>query len=294
VSPQRESARAELAALAAGLAAHAERLSWLGVARTARPAAPGAARGLVPAPAGEAGGGSPRDTARDRAGAPAATAAGAADDPVSRNVALAAGCADLEGLRAVVAACTACPLAETRTQTVFADGSERARVLFIGEAPGQNEDRQGVPFVGRAGGLLTDIVTKGMGLARAEVYIANVLKCRPPENRDPEASEKACCTPFLDRQIELVDPEVIITLGLHATRHVLGSKESMGRLRGRVHLRGARRVVATYHPAYLLRSPHMKKACWEDIQLAMGELGLSPAEQPGGARRDGNRPSSGR
>lgn len=187
----------------------------------------------------------------------------------------AAACTDLETLRAGVAACTACGLCRTRTQTVFADGTGRARVMFVGEAPGFNEDQKGVPFVGRAGALLTDIITKGMGLSREEVYIANVLKCRPPDNRDPSESEKRLCTPWLDRQIELLDPGVIVPLGRHAACHVLGVQSSMGALRGRVHELGGRKVVPTYHPAYLLRSPGMKKECWKDIQLAMTVLDIA-------------------
>jgi uracil-DNA glycosylase family 4 len=148
--------------------------------------------------------------------------------------------------------------------------------MFVGEAPGENEDLQGKPFVGRAGALLTDIITKGMGLAREQIYIANVLKCRPPDNRDPSDLEKLLCTPWLDRQMELVDPAVIVPLGRHAANHVLGSDLSMGALRGKVHKRGERTVVPTFHPAYLLRSPGMKKDCWEDIQLAMGVLGIAP------------------
>ncbi|MCI0372076.1 MAG: uracil-DNA glycosylase, partial [candidate division NC10 bacterium] len=183
-------------------------------------------------------------------------------------------CRDLEELRALVAGCTACALCQSRTQTVFADGSPRARVLFVGEAPGLHEDQQGLPFVGPAGKLLTDIVQKGMRLPRSEVYIANVLKCRPPENREPAPEETELCTPYLDRQIELVDPEIVIALGLHAAHHVLRTTAPLGRLRGRVHVSNGRKVVATYHPAYLLRNPNMKKACWEDIQLAMRELGL--------------------
>ncbi len=189
--------------------------------------------------------------------------------------AAAAAARDWETLRAGVAACEACELCRTRTQTVFADGAGPARVMFVGEAPGFHEDAQGVPFVGKAGALLTDIIEKGMGLARSEVVIANVLKCRPPENRDPTAVEKATCTPWLQRQIELVQPEVLIALGRHAAGHLLASDAPMGKLRGRVHRVGGRRIVATYHPAFLLRSPHMKKACWEDIQLAMNELGIS-------------------
>jgi DNA polymerase len=146
--------------------------------------------------------------------------------------------------------------------------------MFIGEAPGANEDAQGVPFVGKAGQLLTDIITKGMRLARADVYIANVLKCRPPDNRDPTPAEKAMCTPWLDRQIELVGAELLIPLGLHAAQHLLESKESIGRLRGRLAWRRGRKVVPTFHPAFLLRSPEQKPACWQDIQVALRELGL--------------------
>ena len=207
---------------------------------------------------------------------PSPTAATPAAAPQDGTREVAAAAESLEALREAVADCRACTLCETRTQTVFSDGNGSARVMFIGEAPGQNEDEQGVPFVGRAGALLTDIIEKGMKLRREDVYIANVLKCRPPGNRDPEPAEKELCTPFLDRQIELLDPIVLITLGLHASRHVLKSTLSMGRLRGRVHTLGKRKVVATYHPAFLLRSPHMKKDCWKDIQLAMAELGLAP------------------
>jgi uracil-DNA glycosylase family 4 len=227
----------ELEELATGLAAELRRRQALGTRRIATPAA-----ALVPEPV-----------------------------PASPSP---APSPDLDTLRTQVAACTACDLCQTRTQTVFQDGTGSAGVLFIGEAPGQQEDEQGVPFVGRAGQLLTDIIKKGMGLDRSQVAIANVLKCRPPANRDPLPEEKARCTPFLDRQIELLDPKVIIPLGLHASRHVLGSTLSMGRLRGRVHSVGGRKVVPTYHPAYLLRSPSMKKECWQDIQLALAELGL--------------------
>ena len=191
----------------------------------------------------------------------------------------AAACADLEALRAEVASCQACGLCKSRTQTVFAAGRAPARVLFIGEAPGFHEDQQGVPFVGPSGELLGDIITKGMGLAPDEVYIANVLKCRPPENRDPTEHEKRLCTPFLDRQIELVQPQVIIPLGRHAACHVLGVQSSMGALRGRVHLKGGHKVVPTYHPAYVLRGSDQrakKREVWKDIQLAMGVLGLQP------------------
>lgn len=196
---------------------------------------------------------------------------------------LARSAEDLGELARRVAACTACGLCATRKQTVFADGRARIPVMFVGEAPGEQEDLQGLPFVGRAGQLLTDIITKGMRLAREDVYIANVLKCRPPENRDPTELEKRLCTPWLDRQIELVDPKVIIPLGRHAAMHVLKVEASMGSLRGRVHLLGNRKVVPTYHPAYLLRDPSKKTECWKDIQLAMAELGLAPPAKPGGS-----------
>jgi uracil-DNA glycosylase len=185
-------------------------------------------------------------------------------------------CPDLPSLREALADCSACSLCQTRKQTVFMDGRGPARVMFVGEAPGYHEDQQGVPFVGPSGKLLTDIVEKGMGLGRDEVVIANVLKCRPPDNRDPLPAEKRLCTTWLDRQIELVDPRIVIALGRHAAAHLLQNDTSIGRLRGKVWSRGKHKVVATYHPSYLLRSPSEKKACWQDIQLAMTELGLKP------------------
>ncbi len=194
-----------------------------------------------------------------------------ADERIRR---LARASASLEQLSEQVSACTACELCETRTQTVFGEGAPQARVLFVGEGPGENEDREGRPFVGDAGKLLTDIITKGMGLRREDVYIANILKCRPPGNRDPKPLEKALCTGWLERQIELVDPEVLVPLGRHASTHLLGQEGSMGSLRGRIHEVGGRKIVPTYHPAYLLRTPSEKRACWADIQLAMAELGL--------------------
>ncbi|MHC4261966.1 MAG: uracil-DNA glycosylase [Planctomycetota bacterium] len=208
---------------------------------------------------------------------PRASVPGSVEAPgeSTQTAAVAAAAADLEALEQAVAGCEACGLCKTRNRTVFADGRASARVMFVGEAPGADEDRQGVPFVGRAGQLLSDIIAKGMGLDRREnVYIANVLKCRPPDNRDPQPEEKRLCTPFLERQIELVDPQVIVPLGRHAAQHLLRSDAPMGRLRGRVHRLDGRAVVPTYHPAYLLRSPNMKPAAWADIQLAMGELGL--------------------
>jgi DNA polymerase len=188
----------------------------------------------------------------------------------------AAACADLASLAAAVSRCEACALAKTRTQTVFMDGRGTSGLLFVGEAPGADEDRIGLPFVGRAGQLLTDIITKGMGLPREDVHIANVLKCRPPGNRDPTAEEKEACTPWLERQIELTGPKVVVPLGKHAANFLLGlaPETPMGSSRGKVHVRAGRTLVPTYHPAYLLRNPGDKKECWKDIQVAMGVLGI--------------------
>lgn len=198
---------------------------------------------------------------------------------------LAAKASDLDALKGAVAGCEACELCKTRTQTVFSDGSSSSGVMFIGEAPGADEDAQGVPFVGRAGQFLTRIIEKGMGVDRSEVYIANVLKCRPPDNRDPKVEEKALCTAWLDRQIELVNPKVIVALGRHAAVHLTGRDLSMGRLRGQVHRVAGRPIVPTYHPSYLIRQEgsssfvRTKKLVWEDIQLAMREAGLGSEAQ---------------
>jgi DNA polymerase len=263
--------RDELAELALGVARHARRRAALGERRAARaqarPREDAAVQSVDTAP---------REGAQPaRGGEPARSAA-----DVARQ---ARAARDLAELERGVAQCQACTLCRTRQNTVFMDGHGARRVLFVGEAPGAEEDRRGLPFVGRAGELLTDIITKGMGLARDEVYIANVLKCRPPENRDPTTEEKATCTPWLDRQIELTDPAVIIPLGRHAAMHVLGVTASMGAMRGRVHERGGRKIVATFHPAYLLRNPADKKECWKDIQVAMGLIGIAPPTKSAGA-----------
>jgi DNA polymerase len=145
--------------------------------------------------------------------------------------------------------------------------------MFIGEAPGAEEDRQGEPFVGRAGQLLTQMI-RALGCARDQVFIANVLKCRPPGNRDPSAREAACCRPFLERQIELVDPALLVAVGRIAAQTLLGSEAPLGKLRGRVHEFGAARrpLIVTYHPAYLLRSPAEKRRAWQDLQFVLHTL----------------------
>ena len=184
----------------------------------------------------------------------------------------------LAAAAAEVARCVRCPhLAETRTQTVYGCGSPTARLMFIGEAPGADEDRIGQPFVGRAGQLLTDMITKGMGLRREDVYIANVLKCRPPENRTPTPEEAANCSSYLEHQVAVIRPEFLCLLGKTAAMGVLGVdvSTSMGRLRGRWHHYRGIKTLVTYHPSYLLRNPAAKKDAWEDFQILMKAMGLS-------------------
>ncbi|MGC8638978.1 MAG: uracil-DNA glycosylase [Isosphaeraceae bacterium] len=179
-----------------------------------------------------------------------------------------------------VAACWKCAhLAASRTQTVFGDGNPTAKLMFVGEAPGADEDRLGVPFVGRAGQLLTDMITKGMGLRREEVYIANVLKCRPPGNREPSLEESANCRSFLERQIEIVRPEFLCLLGRSAAFALLGSSLSMARLRRRWYRYRGIPTMATYHPSYLLRTPSAKKDAWQDLQMLMHAMGLKIPER---------------
>jgi len=173
-----------------------------------------------------------------------------------------------ETLRAEVAACTACVLHATRMQTVFGVGRPDAQLLVVGEAPGAEEDRQGEPFVGR-GGQLLNAMLRAIGFARGDVYIANILKCRPPQNRDPKPAESTTCTPFLNRQIELLQPRVILAVGRIAAQWLLQSDTPIGRLRGSVHAYGQSQtpVIVTYHPAYLLRSPLAKAKSWQDLLL---------------------------
>lgn len=184
---------------------------------------------------------------------------------------------DWTALRETVASCKACRLHEGRTQTVFGVGNERAHWMLVGEAPGENEDRLGEPFVGAAGQLL-DRMLQAAGLTRSaapperQVYIANTLKCRPPRNRNPEPDELATCGAFLARQIELVQPRMILAMGRFAVQTLLGSGEAIGKLRGRVHRYCDRPVIVTYHPAYLLRNPADKARSWADLCLAASLL----------------------
>ena len=180
-------------------------------------------------------------------------------------------------LQAKVRACTLCGLHRGRTQTVFGVGKRDARLFVIGEAPGADEDRQGEPFVGRAGQLLNAML-RSIGLPRAEVYIANILKCRPPNNRDPDPSESASCTPYLSQQIELVQPRVLLAVGRIAAQWLLQTDAPIGRIRGRVVSYGPRNtpLVVTYHPAYLLRSPLEKAKAWTDLCMVKELLSQSP------------------
>ncbi|RME38351.1 MAG: uracil-DNA glycosylase [Planctomycetota bacterium] len=181
-----------------------------------------------------------------------------------------------------VRGCTKCGLAATRTQTVFGQGNPAARLVFVGEAPGFEEDRQGLAFVGRAGQLLTRMIA-AMGLSRDDVFICNVLKCRPPNNRDPAADEVLACSPYLREQLRIIEPEVLIALGSPAAKTLLNTNQSIGKLRGRFHdyyLSGVPGegepipLMPTYHPAYLLRNPAEKVKAWADLQMVMHLLGL--------------------
>jgi len=185
----------------------------------------------------------------------------------------AAGRPELEALKSAVAACTACPLHAGRRQTVFGVGNPNAEWMFVGEGPGEEEDRRGEPFVGRAGKLL-DNMLRAMELDRTTVYIANIVKCRPPGNRNPSLEEAGACIPYLRRQIELIGPRLIVALGAVAAQRLLETEQPVGALRGQLHHAEALRcpVLVTYHPAYLLRSPGQKRKAWDDLQLAMREM----------------------
>ncbi len=180
-------------------------------------------------------------------------------------------------LRRAVAQCTQCSLHAGRTQTVFGTGSEQAEWLLVGEAPGAEEDRQGEPFVGPAGQLLTAML-QAIGLERETVFIANVLKCRPPGNRDPQTDEVAQCLPYLSRQIALLRPRIILCVGQIAAQNLLATQQSLASLRGQVHSFGefATPLVVTYHPAYLLRSPSEKRKAWEDLKFARRTFEQTP------------------
>jgi uracil-DNA glycosylase len=173
-------------------------------------------------------------------------------------------CADMAG-------CQLCRLGKVRNNLVFGDGNPQAKIVFVGEAPGADEDAQGLPFVGRAGQLLTKII-EAMGLKRQDVYICNILKCRPPQNRNPLPDEIAACEPFLKQQLRSISPQIICALGTFAAKTLLKTEVPITVMRGRFHFYEGIKLMPTYHPAYLLRNPGAKKLVWEDVQLIMREL----------------------
>jgi uracil-DNA glycosylase family 4 len=185
----------------------------------------------------------------------------------------------LKAVQAYIGDCTRCPLAYAgRHNIVFADGDPNAKLMFVGEGPGADEDASGLPFVGKAGQLLNNMIT-AMGLKREQVYIANIVKCRPPGNRAPEFIEATTCSEFLVKQIDIVRPQVIVALGATAATYLLGVRQSLSSLRGSWHaVRGAK-VAVTYHPAFLLRDPRQKGEAWKDLQMVMKELGLEPPKK---------------
>ena len=203
----------------------------------------------------------------------------AATAPSAAQPAMADG-RDWDALAGAVRGCRLCGLCETRTQTVFGVGNRSARLMVVGEAPGAEEDRQGEPFVGRAG-MLLNAMLRAAGFERGDVFIANVLKCRPPNNRDPSDEEAERCLPYLRRQIELVAPSAILCVGRIAAQRLLATEQPVGKLRGRVHELDGVPVIVTYHPAYLLRSPGEKRRSWDDLKLALRVL---EGEGPDGHR----------
>src|SRR5689334_733030 len=184
----------------------------------------------------------------------------------------------LKLIREDIGDCTRCRLHKGRTNLVFGVGNVNADLMFVGEGPGADEDAQGEPFVGRAGQLLNNMIS-AMGLKRSDVYIANVVKCRPPQNRTPEKDECDTCSPFLMRQIDVIKPKVIVALGAVAAKNLLAINDSMSNLRGRWYDFRNSKLLVTYHPAYLLRDPRQKKEAWKDLQMAMKYLGLKPPEK---------------
>ena len=197
-------------------------------------------------------------------------------EPTSSNLSPVDREQSLNDLAARVAACRRCEeLASERTQTVFGVGNPQASVMFIGEAPGADEDKQGEPFVGRAGQLLTKIIN-ACGWARSDIYICNILRCRPPGNRNPTPDEAAHCREYLDGQISIVDPDYIVCWGAVAAQNLLDTTDPIGRMRGRWHSHGRAKVLCTYHPSYLLRNPSAKKPVWEDMLFLLAEMGIEP------------------
>lgn len=184
----------------------------------------------------------------------------------------------IEEMRILLDGCTRCKLSDTRKNLVFGEGSPNARIIFLGEGPGRDEDLEGRPFVGKAGELLTRIIERGMGIKREDVFIGNVVKCRPPGNRDPEPDEISACLPFLEKQIRLIGPQVICTLGRVALRALTGVDGPLKEHRGKIYTWEGIPVIGTYHPAFIVRNPHierqLKALVWEDIKLVMRQVGM--------------------
>jgi DNA polymerase len=231
----------------------------------------GGAPARAPTPSTAAPAGDTRPPARAPTAAPVAPSAGGAHGLDDRGC----GSPGLLQVREELGACERCKLGRGRTKLVFGVGSPHAELMFVGEGPGEDEDLQGEPFVGRAGQLLTKMI-EAMGFARADVYIANVVKCRPPGNRNPEPDEIEACEPFLRAQISAVRPRVIVALGKFAAQTLLRDTSPISRLRGRWFAYEGVKLMPTFHPAYLLRSPNEKAKAWDDLQLVMKELGKAP------------------
>lgn len=207
--------------------------------------------------------------------APVSTPCPQEEPPRVANPEAASRAARLKTLAEETSRCSRCPaLVASRTQTVFGSGNPLAELVFIGEGPGAEEDLRGEPFVGRSGKLLTDMIEKGMGISRRAVYICNVVRCRPPGNRNPTDEEATACRPFLDATLDVVKPKFICCLGAIAATHLLGTSESIGKLRGKAFDYKGAKVVCTYHPAYLLRNPPAKRDAWTDLQFLMSLMGL--------------------
>ncbi|MBE7486237.1 MAG: uracil-DNA glycosylase [Polyangiaceae bacterium] len=268
--------REELRALTQALRAHAE---WQAVTGATglpaatpeldaerRPPDPGP---VVPSLAPELGAPAPASEPRRQPSAAAVALPAPVTDPAERK-------RQLELIASEVRECVACGLHSARTQTVFARGTGSAGLCFVGEGPGADEDAQGEPFVGAAGQLL-DKMIEAMGLSRDEVYVANIVKCRPPKNRKPEPDEMAQCLPYLERQLAILSPEVIVALGATAVQGLLGTSEGITRLRGKWKLyKGRIAVMPTFHPAYLLRTPSAKREVWADLQAVLRQMGRQP------------------
>ncbi len=250
--------RKELQDILADVRAHLEDQRTLGVRLIAVPSMKDVAAEASPAPAPAQASPAPSEPAK-------------ADSPA---MTIAPSCESLDEIRKEIGECTRCKLHRGRKSIVFGEGDPKAAIVFVGEGPGFEEDQQGRPFVGAAGLLLTDIIEKGMKIRRAEVYICNIVKCRPPGNRNPEPDEVAACLGFVKQQIAVIKPKVIVTLGNVPTQNLLGTKQGITKMRGKWQEYEGIPVMPTFHPSYLLRSPGEKGKVWEDIKLVMMKLGM--------------------